>query len=120
VLKAERAASWASANDKSEVKAIKSRGTGSGVGGVPSRRGDAAGTGQARRNQRFWSSGWLRKAKPEEPAPELWVGLSRGLPSPAWVSSIYTVRFAGGAVLELPRGFNPEEAARLCRVLGQL
>jgi hypothetical protein len=65
-------------------------------------------------------SGWLRKAKPEESAPELWVELPQGLPSPASASSIYTVRFAGGAVLVLPRGFNPEEAASLCRVLGQL
>ena len=35
-------------------------------------------------------------------------------------TGLYTVRFAGGAVLELARGFNPEETASLCRVLGRL
>lgn len=65
-------------------------------------------------------SAWLRKDKPEEAPPGLWVELPGGLPSPGPVSAVYTVRFAGGAVLELPRGFHPEEAASLCRVLGQL
>lgn len=62
---------------------------------------------------------WLRKAEPEAVAAAPWIELPQGLAAGRG-SAGYTVRFARGAVLELPRGFSPKEAASLCRALGRL
>jgi hypothetical protein len=60
---------------------------------------------------------WLRKAEAADASA--WVELPEGLPAGREPAG-YTVRFAKGAVLELPRGFSFEEAARLCRELARL
>jgi hypothetical protein len=62
---------------------------------------------------------WLRRSKmPQKAARSGWIELPQGLAGAAAVP--YKVRFPGGTVLELARGFVPEETARLCRLIQEL
>lgn len=64
---------------------------------------------------------WLRRSKGlESSVRSAWIELPQGLPGVAAVAVPSKVRFPGGIVLELARGFVPEEAARLCRMIQEL
>lgn len=64
---------------------------------------------------------WLRKSteRPISTDPP-WIELPKGLAAVEVAAVPYKVRFPGGMVLELARGFEPEETALLCRMIGEL